>query len=269
MSVYNVNGQNISSVYALSGVKLSQAYDVDGIKIFGDEPTFLDNATVTNIYTSSMSQQPQGGCIDEDGNIYVCFYSAGIFLKHNISAGTNTQVSFTPNAYGHANGMAYNPNTGYLYLASMKSTGEVYVFDKSFNLVATKYAKDENGNIFTCWNMAYDRVAERFITFSTDNSGVIYLFDDNFDLIRSSSFIASDWANTRQDIETDGSYIYALSYSPNKINVFDMSGTLIKSVSCTAFSGEPESMCFDWENDIYYIEGISGNFVIRQAVFKD
>ena len=46
-----------------------------------------------------------------------------------------------------------------------------------------------------------------------------------------------------------------------------MSGDLVKMISNTAFTGEPESMCYDWINDNYYIEGKSSYFVIRQAEF--
>lgn len=263
MSAYNINGVPLISAYDVNGNSLQVVYDINGNPI--PLTDFLDSTTITDIYTSSISSQPQGGCIDDNGNVYVCFYSAGKFLKHNISTGTNTEASFTPNAYGHANGMAYNPNTGYLYLASMNSTGEVFVFDKSFNLVNTLYAKDSNNNVFNCWNICYDRINERFITMA---SGVIYFFDDSFNLISTETYNISDWANTRQDIETDGSFIYALSYSPNKIAVFDMNGNLVTTIENTAFTGEPESMCYDWINNKYYIEGISTYYVIREAVFK-
>lgn len=268
MSIYSINGAFLSSAYNINGDSLSQCYDINGNELMGELPTFLDSATITNIYTSSITAQPQGGCIDDNGNIYVCFYHEGKFRKYNLNTGTLTEVSFTPDAYGHANGMAYNPNTGYLYLASMNSTGEVYVFDKSFNLVNTLYAKDGNNSIFNCWNIAYDRNAERFIAISSVNGGIIYFMDNNFNYVRSKAFDASEWANTRQDIETDGQFIYGLSYNSNRIYVFDMNGNLVKDISNTAFTGEPESMCYDWINDRYYIEGTSTYYVIREAVFK-
>ena len=262
MIVYDVEGNALSTAYDVEGHALSAVYDVEGNLL--DGVVFADETTITDIYTSSITQQPQGGCIDDDGNVYVIFYSIGKFLKHNIGTGTDTQASFTAGGYGHANGMTYNPNTGYLYLASMKSTGEVYVFDKSFNLVNTLYARDGGGTVFNCWNIAYDRIGNRFIVMS---NGTIYFFDDSFDLISTGSYTVSDWAETRQDIETDGTYIYALSYNPNKICVFNMNGHLVKQITNTAFSGEPESMCYDWTNEIFYIEGKSSYYVIRKAEF--
>lgn len=267
MSIYNINGVEISSAYNVNGVSLPQCYDVNGNELMsgGGEITFLDNAIITNVYTSSITSQPQGGCIDDEGNVYVCFYSEGKFRKYNIGTGTLTEASFTANAYGHANGMAYNPNTGYLYLASMKTTGEVYVFDKSFNLVNTLYARNNNGDIFTCWNIAYDRVHQRFITIYARK---MYFMNDNFEYMSYVDCPESEiWPYTAQDIESDGEFVYAVGYNPNHITVVDFNGNVVKMISNTAFSGEPESMCYDWINDKYYIEGKSSYFVIRQAEF--
>ena len=266
MSVYDINGNVLSTVYDVNGNIQLPIYDINGNELTTDMPTFLDSATITNVYTSSIASQPQGGCIDDDGNVYVCFHSVGKFLKHNISTGVNTEVSFTANAYGHANGMAYNPNTGYLYLASMNSTGEVFVFDKSLNLVDTLYARDENNSIFNCWCIAYDRKNNRFITITGNK---MIFFNDNFVYQNHVSIVSSEiWEYTAQDIETDGDFVYALDYNPNYISVVSMQGVLVKRISNTAFLGEPESMCYDWINDKYYIEGKSTYYVIREAVFK-
>lgn len=261
--IYEVDGSLLATAYDATGNALGAVYDIDGNLI--DGTVFSDATIITDVFVSSLTQQPQGGCIDDDGNVYVCFYNVGKFLKHNINTGAESQKTFSGGIYGHANGMAYNPNTNYLYLASMNDTGEVFVFDKSFNLVDTVYAKNGDGTAFNCWNIAYDRIRQRFVVMS---AGIIYFFDDDFELISTGSYAVNDWAETRQDIETDGTYIYALSYNPNKICVFDMYGHLIKQIINTAFSGEPESMCYDWVNDVYYIEGKSSTYVIREAVFK-
>lgn len=263
MRVYDVNGNPLSSAYDVEGHALSAVYDVEGNLL--DGVVFADETTITDIYTSTRTQQPQGGCIDDNGNVYTCFYKAGFMLKHNLTTGAETQNAFTSEAYGHANGMTYNPNTGYLYLASMNDTGEVFVFDTAdLSLVDTLYARDGGGTVFNCWNIAYDRTGGRFVVMS---GGTIYFFDDDFVLISTGTYDVNDWAQTRQDIETDGTYIYALSFNPNKICVFDMNGHLVKQIVNTAFSGEPESMCYDWTNEIFYIEGKSSYYVIRKAEF--
>lgn len=261
--IYKINGDAYTAAFDINGNNLSEAYDIDGSLV--PIVDFADFTTVTNVYTSSETAQPQGGCMDNDGNVYICLYSAGRFLKYNIATDTLTQYSFTPNAYGHANGMAYNPNTDHIYIASMKDTGEVYELNKSCELVDTLYAKDENGDVFTCWNIAYDQNNERFITTYGDK---IFYMDNDFEYLSHVTYDQSAWANTRQDIETDGVFIYCLSYNPNHIFVFDMSGYFIKDILNTAFTGEPESMCCDWTNDKYYIEGKSPYVVIREAIFK-
>ena len=262
--IYDVDGSLLASAYDTIGNVLGAVYDIDGNLL--DGTVFADETTITDVFISSLTQQPQGGCIDDDGNVYVCFYNVGKLLKHNLSTGSESQKTFSGGTYGHANGMTYNPNTDCIYLASMNDTGEVYVFDTSLNLVDTLYAQKGDGTVFNCWNIAYDRVGQRFVVMS---AGSIYFFDDNFDLLTTGSYIVSDWAETRQDIETEGTYIYALSYNLNTICVFNMQGRLVKQIINTAFSGEPESMCYDWINDVYYIEGKSSTYVIREAVFKD
>ena len=91
-------------------------------------------------------------------------------------------------------------------------------------------------------------------------------YDDSYNFVKQESY--NFWAETGQDIETDGTFVYEIAYNPNKIVAYDMKGNLIKQISCSNFSGEPESMCYDWINDKYYIEGISTYYVIRDAVFK-
>lgn len=254
----------INTFYDVSGNIVSSIYDIDG-NLLSDLP-FTDNATIASVFTSSTALQPQGGCMDDDGNVYAIFYKGGQFRKYNISTGVETVFqTFSDEEYGHANGMTYNPNTGYFYVASQNETGEVYVLDATFNLVDTLYARDVSNNIVNCWNICYDRSEQCFIHFS---QGIIYFRDDNFDLLKTESYNVDDWALTRQDIETDGEYIYCLSWNPNKICIFDMHGNLVKQVSCTDFTGESEAICYDWDTGDFYIEGKDTYYVIREAVFK-
>lgn len=267
--VYDFNGNPVYPVYDVEENVLSSVYDVNGNVLDGE--TFADETTITDVYTPTVERHVQGGCVDDEGNIYACLYTSGKFLKYNLTTGLETVI--TPSQasgsqpWGHANGMTYNPNTEYIYAASMKNTGEVYVFNKSCELVNTLYAKNTSDIAFNCWNICYDRLTERFITLS---GGVIYFFDDNFDLVTTGSYNVSDWEETRQDIETDGTFIYCISWNTNKIFVFDMNGHRVAIITNTAFTGEPESMCYDWENEVYYIEGMENTnsyYVIRQAEF--
>lgn len=268
MGFYDVNGNALNVAYGVGGTVLSSVYDVNGNPLT-DSP-FEDNATITTIYTATTTLQPQGGCMDSSGNICACLYMSGNFIKYNLQAGTQSIIT-PPQAsgtepWGHANGMTYNPNTGYFYVASQNNTGEVYVFDSSFNLVNTLIAKDANNNVFNCWNIAYDRTYQRFITMS--GNGDIRFMNNSFSYVSKIQYDANEWELTRQDIETDGEYIYCLSWNPNKIFVFSMAGTLMKEIDCTAFGGEPEAMCYDWSTGNFYIEGKDSYYVIRQAAFK-
>lgn len=270
MSIYNINGNEIFSAYDINGTALAEAFDIAGNIVWSAGPHFRPSATINNIYTSALTIQPQGGCIDDNENAYVCFYHAGKFLKYNIGTAETYEVSFTGDAYGHANGMAYNPNTGHLYLAAMKATGEVYVFDTSFNLVDTLYAKNADGNVFNCWNIAYDRINEQFITLiGNTDGGTIRFYNNNLEYISEVNYTIPGYTFTAQDIETDGEFIYYIAYNPNYIFVFDMTGAFIAAINNSAFGGEPESMMYDWINNVYYIEGKDSTFVIRQAIFKD
>ena len=68
MSIYGINGNILLSVYDVTGDPLSQAYDINGNPLMS-EIAFDDSTTVTNVYTSTINMYPQGGCMDDDGNL--------------------------------------------------------------------------------------------------------------------------------------------------------------------------------------------------------
>ena len=269
MSVYDINGLYKDIIYDINGDALSVVYDMGGNAI--PITSFLDYATITNVYTSTVTSQPQGACIDDSGNVYVCFYNAGKFLKYNIQSGTSTEYDFTSGAYGHANDATFCPGTGLIYLASMNTTGEVYALDpsNSMALFQTYIVKGRFNTPTQIWCLAYNRVTGQFIAFDTNNDMLFY--DADFNLVSHKNIpdLNSVWTATRQGMETDGAFIYAISYQPNRISVISMDGKLIKQIGCSDFTGEPETMCYDWINDVYYIEGKSTYYVIKQAVFKE
>ena len=261
--IYNKNGITLVTAYDYQGTAASMVYDVDGNPLLD---VFDSSTTLSTIYTSTITSQPQGGCTDGNGNIYTCFPSVGIFSKYNINTGVEITANFTAGAYGHGNDMTYNPNTGYLYLTAMESDGRVLVLDTSFNLVDTIYLMDDNGEPTTCWNISYDRVHEWYVTINA--YGPIYYYDENFNIIKTAAYTQSDWPTTHQNAETDGKYIYAVSYNPNNIYVFTMDGGLVAQISNTGFTGEPEALMYDWTNDVFYIEGKATNYVIRSVEFR-
>ena len=264
MAIYDMGGNIIQSAFGVEGNALSQAYDINGNALMSNI-VFDDSTTVTNVYNSTINAYPQGGCMDDDGNLCACLLTTSQFIKHNIATGNDVLYSFTPDAYGHGNGMAYNPNNERFYLASMKDTGEIYVFNKSFALVDTLYARDAGGNIFTCYNLAFNRFTNQFISIA-EGEGFIHIFDSDFVHVSQVAYTTSEWKYTHQDIETDGNYIYAVSYNPNALFVFDFEGNMIKEISNTGFGGEPENLCYDWHGK-YYMSGKDSRFVIRRLEF--
>lgn len=272
MSVYNINGNIPQRVYDVHGNLLTRCYDKDGNELLNRD-IFKDKTTVTNTYISQITAQPQGGCVDDDGNLCTIFPS-GKFVKYNLSSGSITaEYSFTADAYGHANGMTYNPTDERYYVASMNETGEIYVFDKSANLADTLYARDENGNIFRPSNIAYDRLNNTFVIvrggWNADPEGRIYIMNADMSYKSVTPFDIDKWRHTSQDIETDGKYIYLVSYNANFIFVVDFDGHVIKNIQNTDFGGEPESLCYDWDNDVFYMEGKDSRYVIRETVIKE
>ena len=268
MSVYGINGNVAQTVYDVTGNALTQAYDINGYELMS-VPVFDDSTTVTNVYTSNINLYPQGGCMDDEGNLCTCLMPAGTsstvskFIKHNISTGDDVIITVDGANYGHGNGMAYNPNNERFYLTSMKDTGEVYVFNKSFELVDTLYARDENGDVYTCFNLAYNRISRRFISMT---HGKMFFYDSDLNYITHSTYDPADWPQTCQDIETDGKYVYGVSYNPNSLSVFDFQGNFIKLITNTGFTGEPENLCYDWSSD-FYMSGKASYFVIRKVEF--
>lgn len=267
MSVYDVSGNTINSFYDANGATKSDLYDVDGNLITSQEEfVFLDNTILTTVYTNpSLNQVSQGGCIGADSNVYVVFHDAGIIENYNLKTEAEKQYTFTGGAYGHANGMTFNPNTGYLYIAAMKGTGEVYVLEPStMELVDTVYAKDGNGTAFSCWNIAYDRLTRQFLTISGLN---LHFYNDSFQYVKTLQHeFTADYVGTRQDIETDGHYIYCVTDLPMNIHVLHMDGTYVKCISNSGFVGEPESLMYNWETGLFYLETFPLKIVLTEFI---
>ena len=149
-------------------------YDVYGNILYGNINDLLSVAKYKEIYSTS-SGQTQGSCIDDSGNIYTAQYSAGKWVKYNIYSGSESTYSFTGGTYGHMNDLAYNPNNGYIYCASMNNTGEVYIFNPSnMNLVNTVYALDANGNPYGMSNLAFNRNTNQFVSIYSNNQEMYF-----------------------------------------------------------------------------------------------
>ena len=56
---------------------------------------------------------------------------------------------------------------------------------------------------------------------------------------------------TSQGMETDGNYIYRLTYNPNYVDVATIDGSYVKTIPLPV-SGEPEAIMYDWTTGKYY-----------------
>ncbi len=253
------------AVFDYTGLEIDHFFDYEGteIPVGGGlpSPNVVDTeADTTLLWTANHNTSVQGSCIDDSGNLYAIYYRRGSIAKYNVLTKTGgvTTGAFESEAYGHANGMCFNPNTGYLYIAA-SLTGECYVLDPSdYSLVDTLYALDENDEPYYFWNICYDRKTRQFITFA--NGNIIRRYNDNFELVLSGTY-ESGWQSTYQDIETDGDYIYCCSTHVNvtgqtgvadAVYVFTMDGKFVTSFVLDNQTEELEDICYDWNTGLWY-----------------
>lgn len=243
-------------------------YDINGNPVI----SYLgDRMTSRTVHTSSTTGQSQGSCIDDDGNIYTVYYSAGKITKYNIYTKQETVYTFTANAYGHANDATFCPETGLVYVTSMNTTGEVYALDPtdSMALDATYIARGSGGSAVQIWDIAYDRRMGQFIAFDTNNN--LLRYNTSFTLVSSTPVeaLSTKWPATRQGMDTDGTYIYCLGYNPNVVNVLDMSANLVTTYELDITS-EPETLIYDWNTGLMFVQDCQSNTVkIRLLNYKE
>lgn len=260
-TIIDKNGRHVSSLYDSqgNGLDVGDAYSL---------PNLLPICEFTQIFQSAQTGQTQGSCIDDNGNIFTIYHSSGKISRYNIYSKEESIITFTPNAYGHANDATYNPNTGYIYVAPMLDTGEVYILDpqNDMALVDTVYAYKPNGSSLIVWNIAYNREIRKFVIL---HAGFIYLYNDDFTLYDASEeYDTTKWTDTGQGMETDGKYIYALSYNPNICHVFKYDGTFLMDIDFQLLSGEPETIIYDWNTKCFYVEQMKNGANIHFARIK-
>lgn len=271
MSVYNISGTELPDAFSVSGSSLADVFDIGGNRIgFDTEPTFLDTAVLTALSSVSTGGTKQGGCTDgqyiyqTSGN--TSSYTYMNIIKYKIADGTYTTAGFngTPN-FGHANDMCYNPNNGYLYICTMFDDGSVIVLDSSdLSYVGTIYLTDENGAAYTVWQFCFDRDNNCF--YSAHGSNYL-VYDENWNYLRSIAMPAHPNA-TAQGCETDGDYIYRITYNPNYIDVAKVDGTYVKTISLP-MSGEPEAIMYGWDGKYYASRNTTGTIFYGVQLFSE
>lgn len=274
MSAYDIDGTVLEGAYSKSAVSLSSVYEIDGTEIpFSPTPQreWKSTAVISALPSVSVSGTKQGGCTDGT-YIYQCSgdssgYSYMKVIKYRISDGTYTTVQYdgTPN-FGHANDMTYNPNTGYLYVATMLSDGSVIVLDADdLSYVNTIYLTNGSGNAYQVWQFCYDRIHNKY--YSSHGNAAILVYDSNWNYERSVT-LPTFTSATQQGCETDGTYYYKVTYNPNRICICTLGGEYVTEI-INPVSGEPETLMYDWDGNYYFSKNASSSFLYSIELYDE
>lgn len=189
----------------------------------------------------------QGGCTD---GTYIYYYikaqsdaNAGTFVKMNrsnyaVESGNTKSMSLY-----HGNDMTYNPDTGYIYVATTYQSGassKIAVIDPSaLSIVAEKYVP------FYISAIAYEPNRKVFI--GGFGSLTKYVFklneNDDFELMRTITVTKSDSLSAgydSQSITCDSAFIYHAWSSPPSMNIeiFNWLGDYVGTISKNVKSGD-------------------------------
>lgn len=221
--------------------------------LFSMLQSLKEDISLTALPAYAASGQKQGACTDGK-YIYQCSGDASNYtymsiIKYNIATMeivSTTTFNGTPN-FGHANDMTYDPVTGYLYVCTMLSDGSVIRIDsKDMSYVDTLTLIKGTGETYPVWQLAFDRVTRKLIV-AVNTEYRIYDPDGTY---IGAVTLDSPIDATAQGMETDGVYIYRITYNPNCIDVCDMDGTRIDTYNIP-ISSEPETMMYDWMGTYY------------------
>lgn len=281
MPVYSINGTELSNVYGVNGAGLTEAFSIDDTKVFPDEPPvptpreFLETAILSSMPSISVSGIKQGACTDGTYIYQICFasssYTSGNFIKYKIADGTYTLYPFDGSInFGHGNDMAYNPVNQHIYVACMTDNGAVHELTNEFEYVQTHYLVGQSGNTYKVWQCFFNHDNNMFYSTNSKN-GVngMSIYDQNFTL--------TDWiempsnlADTQQGCETDGDYIYRVTYNPNRIQVCDIrgSGEAVAIIN-NPHSGEPESLSYNWSTGEFYLNSYTGPLFQKIQLYEE
>lgn len=263
MPIYNKDGTIIYNAYSEDGGRLGVAYKANGTPIPLDQ--FLDTALLTALPNVNVSGTKQGACTDGE-YIYQIMINPYVGIKYKISDGTYQTYSLGSSIpYDHANNVAYNPNNGHIYIASMTSDGSVMEVDKEFNYIQTHYLVRDSGLSYPVWGFCFDENTNHFLSLIGGPGCAVYDQDCNY---LGAFSLPENPSATSQGMATDGRYIYRVWYNPNLIEVITMDGIFVKNI-LNPMSGEPECLMYDWINDRYFMNRQTATDLFWQVQLKN
>ena len=269
MAIYDYEGTTLATAYDVNGDDLPEAFDVDGESVWSADREWKDTATIAVLPQIDVTGIKQGGCTDGE-YIYQCSgdstnYTYMKIVKYKISDATYTVVQYngTPN-FGHANDMTYNPKTGYLYVCTMLSDGSIIVLNASdLSYVDTIYVTDYAGDSYAVWQFCYDRIRDVYYSAC---GGDLCEYDADWNCTDQWT-IAEHPEATGQGCETDGAYLYRITYNPNLVSVCKLSGEFVKDIS-NPVSGEPEAIMYDWHGNWYFSKYTQYGFLYTIELYE-
>lgn len=218
-------------------------YNLSGVEISGSSSGVSGFRNTAYLYKLK-NLNDQGICTD---GTYIYSCDGTNVRKYNILTKENTVVTAETGFYGHGNGMAYNPSTDYLYIATMTSGSPVAVVNAdTLEFVEFVVVRNGSGTEIQPSQIAYDCKSNRYIM-GVDS--MFYIYDSSFNYVTSFN---GNHSGVHQDIETDGTYIYKCRSNVNGrgiIQVIDFSGATVKQIDVT--SSELESLAYDWTGTWY------------------
>lgn len=276
MTVFDLNGIELTDVFGVDGQSLDSAYDVQGVEIFSKIapvlPDFLETAVLTALEEISPALTNvtayQGACTDGT-YIYQAALGRNAIIKYKIADGSYTLYEYSTSdvSIGHANDMTYNPYTGLVYVATDNTDGSILAFNASNMSFVRKFiATDGDYLPATLWQLFFDRSARQF--YASDGSNSYFIYDESFRYLKTVEY-ADRLAATAQEDETDGTYIYRITYNPDRIQVLDKKSKAEVAVIALPHIAEPESLSYDWNGNWYITYNGNGANIFYSAVLTE
>jgi len=239
-------------VFDLTGEKQHYFYNS-----YGRLVNFPSVITAELLPEIEFSGTKQGGCTDGE---YI-YQSAGDtsdytylnIVKYKIADGSFTSVRYDGNPnFGHANDMTYNPDEDRIYIATMMADNSIVILNASdLSYVDTIYLSDCN----KIPQIAYNRNDKKYYL----RQGSEYLiYDSSWNLVERRYAPPQLSGTTGQGDETDGSFIYRLTYGStngiygekNGLDILTIDGKRVGHIKIDV-PREPESIMYDWNGNYY------------------